>query len=117
MTDNETWGVATNLGSTAVAVAAQRAAETARDHPLIRDEFAALPVAAVGEQDGRRCDLSWMGPPDDMGRRDAENGRNYSLRDRFCVKRAMLVDSGRCQPLGNAGVCVATSVSAQEPAA
>jgi O-methyltransferase involved in polyketide biosynthesis len=49
MTDNETCGVATNLGSTAVAVAAQRAAETARDHPLIRDGFAALLVAGVGE--------------------------------------------------------------------
>ncbi|MFZ3271890.1 MAG: SAM-dependent methyltransferase, partial [Mycobacterium sp.] len=36
MTENETWGVASNLGSTAVAVAAQRAAETAQDEPLIR---------------------------------------------------------------------------------
>jgi methyltransferase (TIGR00027 family) len=80
MTDNETWGVATNLGSTAVAVAAQRAAETAQYEPLIRDEFAALLVAAVGEpgwQTMAQGDLSWMGPPDDMGRRAAETGRNY----------------------------------------
>ena len=102
MTENETWGVASNLGSTAVAVAAQRAAETAQDEPLIRDEFAALLVAAVGEpgwQTMAQGDLSWMGPPDDMGRRAAENGRNYVATrsvffDDYC---AAAVDAGLSQ--------------------
>ena len=43
MTDNnDGWDITTNLGATALAVAAQRAAETAQPNPLVRDEFAAM---------------------------------------------------------------------------
>lgn len=41
-TDNDTWDIATSVGATAVMVAAARAAETAGEHPLIRDEFAQI---------------------------------------------------------------------------
>jgi len=41
-TDNDTWDFATGVGATAVPVAAARAAETATEHPLIRDEFAQM---------------------------------------------------------------------------
>jgi methyltransferase (TIGR00027 family) len=74
------WGIKTNLGSTALGVASQRAAETAQPHPLVRDHFAAVMVAASNEpgwQTMATGDLSWMGPEDDIGRRAAETGRNY----------------------------------------
>jgi methyltransferase (TIGR00027 family) len=78
--DNESWGITTNLGTTALGVASQRAAETAQRNPLVRDDFAAVMVAASNEpgwQTMATGDLSWMGPEDDKGRRAAETGRNY----------------------------------------
>jgi len=47
-TDNDTWDIATSVGATAVMVAAARAAETERDHPLIRDPYAKVLVAGAG---------------------------------------------------------------------
>ncbi|MBV8347062.1 MAG: class I SAM-dependent methyltransferase [Mycolicibacterium sp.] len=41
-TDDDSWDIATSVGSTAVMVAAARAAETTSDNPLIRDEFAGI---------------------------------------------------------------------------
>lgn len=41
----ESWDITTNLGSTALAVATQRATETEQQDPLVRDEFAAILVA------------------------------------------------------------------------
>ncbi|MCX6479386.1 MAG: SAM-dependent methyltransferase, partial [Mycobacterium sp.] len=37
--DDDTWDIATSVGSTAVMVAAARARETAAADPLIRDPF------------------------------------------------------------------------------
>lgn len=77
---NESWGITANLGTTALGVASQRAAETAQPHPLVRDDLATIMVAATNEpgwQTMATGDLSWMGPPDDQGRRAAETGRNY----------------------------------------
>ncbi|BDX29560.1 putative S-adenosyl-L-methionine-dependent methyltransferase [Mycobacterium antarcticum] len=47
-TDDDTWDIATSVGSTAVMVAAARAGETERDTPLIRDPFAKMLVAGAG---------------------------------------------------------------------
>ncbi|TDY05082.1 LOW QUALITY PROTEIN: methyltransferase (TIGR00027 family) [Mycolicibacterium litorale] len=47
-TDDDTWDIATSVGSTAVMVAASRAAETERDAPLIRDPYARLLVTGAG---------------------------------------------------------------------
>lgn len=47
-TDDDTWDIATSVGATAVMVAAARAAETARDNPLIRDPYAKDLVANAG---------------------------------------------------------------------
>ena len=47
-TEDDTWDIATSVGSTAVMVAAARAAETERDDALIRDPFAKLLVAGAG---------------------------------------------------------------------
>jgi methyltransferase (TIGR00027 family) len=47
-TDDDTWDIATSVGSTAVMVAAARAAETERDNPLIRDPYARILVAGAG---------------------------------------------------------------------
>jgi methyltransferase (TIGR00027 family) len=41
-TDDDSWDIATSVGATAVMVAAARAAETASEHPLIRDDFAQI---------------------------------------------------------------------------
>ncbi len=40
--DGDTWDIATSVGATAVMVASARAAETASERPLIRDEFAQM---------------------------------------------------------------------------
>jgi methyltransferase (TIGR00027 family) len=45
---DDSWDIATSVGSTAVIVAAARAAETARPDPLIRDPYAELLVHGAG---------------------------------------------------------------------
>ena len=45
---DDTWDIATSVGSTAVMVAAARAGETDRDDALIRDPFAKILVAGAG---------------------------------------------------------------------
>ena len=47
-TDDDTWDIATSVGTTAVMVAAARAGETDRDDPLIRDPYAKILVAGAG---------------------------------------------------------------------
>ncbi|WP_333889845.1 class I SAM-dependent methyltransferase [Mycolicibacterium gadium] len=47
-THDDTWDIATSVGSTAVMVAAARAGETAKADPLIRDPYAEILVAGVG---------------------------------------------------------------------
>lgn len=47
-THDDSWDIATSVGSTAVMVAAARAAETDRDDPLIRDPHAKILVAGAG---------------------------------------------------------------------
>lgn len=47
-THDDTWDIATSVGSTAVMVAAARAAETERAEPLIRDPYAKVLVAGAG---------------------------------------------------------------------
>lgn len=46
--DDDTWDIATSVGSTAVMVAAARAAETERDSALIQDPYAKILVAGAG---------------------------------------------------------------------
>jgi methyltransferase (TIGR00027 family) len=47
-TDGDSWDIASSVGTTAVFVAAARAAETKRDDPLIRDPYAKLLVDGAG---------------------------------------------------------------------
>ncbi len=47
-TEGDTWDIATSVGSTAVFVAAARAAETERDNPLIQDPYAKVLVSGAG---------------------------------------------------------------------
>jgi methyltransferase (TIGR00027 family) len=47
-TDDDTWDIATSVGSTAVMVAAARAGESEREDALIRDPFAKILVAGAG---------------------------------------------------------------------
>src|ERR1700746_1634614 len=90
---SQSWDITTNLGATALTVAAQRAAETAQQQPLVRDEFAAILVAAVNDPGWMamaRGDLSWMGPDNELGRRTAIIGREYVATrtvffDEFCA--------------------------------
>ena len=48
-TDNDSWEITESVGSTALGVAAARAAETDSDHPLIQDPFAQAFLDAAGE--------------------------------------------------------------------
>ena len=47
-TNDDTWDIATSVGSTAVLVAAARASETDRPDPLIRDPYARILVEGAG---------------------------------------------------------------------
>jgi methyltransferase (TIGR00027 family) len=47
-THDDTWDIATSVGTTAVMVAAARAGETDRDDPLIRDPYARMLVDGAG---------------------------------------------------------------------
>lgn len=47
-THDDSWDIATSVGTTAVMVAAARAAETDRDDPLIRDPYARMLVDGTG---------------------------------------------------------------------
>ena len=47
-THDDSWDIATSVGSTAVMVAAARAGETERETPLIRDPYAKILVAGAG---------------------------------------------------------------------
>ena len=47
-TDDDTWDIATSVGSTAVLVAAARARETDRPEPLIQDPYARILVEGAG---------------------------------------------------------------------
>ncbi|KUI07553.1 SAM-dependent methyltransferase [Mycolicibacterium acapulense] len=47
-TEDDTWDIATSVGTTAVMVASARAAETERDDALIRDPYAKVLVAGAG---------------------------------------------------------------------
>ena len=47
-THDDSWDIATSVGTTAVMVAAARAAETDKDDPLIRDPYAKILVAGAG---------------------------------------------------------------------
>jgi methyltransferase (TIGR00027 family) len=48
-TDNDSWEITESVGSTALGVAAARAAETDSDNPLIKDPFARAFLDAAGE--------------------------------------------------------------------
>src|SRR5271157_1004108 len=47
-TDNDSWDITESVGTTALGVAAARAAETDSENPLIRDPFARLFLDAAG---------------------------------------------------------------------
>ncbi|AYE93761.1 SAM-dependent methyltransferase [Mycobacterium paragordonae] len=65
-TADDSWDIATSVGATAVMVALARAAETASDAPLIRDEFAEL-LVSTPELSGVREQVSawWTPEPED----------------------------------------------------
>ena len=48
-TDNDSWDITESVGSTALGVAAARAAETDSENPLIRDPFARAFLEAAGD--------------------------------------------------------------------
>ncbi len=63
---DDSWDIATSVGATAVMVALARAAETASDAPLIRDEFAE-PLVSTPELAAVREQVAawWTAAPDD----------------------------------------------------
>ncbi|OBF58622.1 SAM-dependent methyltransferase [Mycobacterium sp. 852002-53434_SCH5985345] len=69
---DDSWDIATSVGATAVMVALARAAETASDSPLIRDQFAE-PLVSTPELAGVREQVAawWAGEPDDDSGGDA----------------------------------------------
>src|ERR1700721_1521204 len=51
---DDTWDIATSVGTTAVMVAAARAAETNKPDPLIRDPYARVLVSHAGTGEGEK---------------------------------------------------------------
>ncbi|CAM4260372.1 Putative S-adenosyl-L-methionine-dependent methyltransferase [Mycobacterium basiliense] len=67
-TADDSWDIATSVGATAVMVALARAAETATDSPLIRDEFAEPLVSTPELAEVREQVAVWWAPePNDDG--------------------------------------------------
>jgi methyltransferase (TIGR00027 family) len=63
-TADDSWDIATSVGATAVMVALARAAETASDDPLIRDQFAELLVSTPELANVREQVAAWWAGPD-----------------------------------------------------
>lgn len=76
---DDSWDIATSVGATAVMVALARAAETASDSPLIRDQFAE-PLVSTPELAGVREQVAawWAGDPDDESG-DGAPGANHMI--------------------------------------
>ncbi len=84
-TADDSWDIATSVGTTAVMVAAARAVETGSAHPLIRDEFAPVLASAAGPAWRRLAspDLEWLGD-DEHGRRAHRTACDYqAVRTHF----------------------------------
>jgi methyltransferase (TIGR00027 family) len=87
-TADDTWDIATSVGATAVMVALARAAETASENPLIRDQFAE-PLVSTPELEGVREQVAawWAGPAEDEDpdfTPDSQNMINYqAVRTHF----------------------------------
>ena len=88
-TADDSWDIATSVGATAVMVALARAAETAGDDPLIRDQFAG-PLVSTPELEGVREQVAawWAAEPDedepDDARVDSQQMINYqAVRTHF----------------------------------
>jgi methyltransferase (TIGR00027 family) len=77
-TDGDTWDITESVGATALGVAAARAAETAKDNPLIRDDFAYLLVSSAGPTWAQLAsgDLGWL-EDDEDGLRVHTMSRDY----------------------------------------
>jgi methyltransferase (TIGR00027 family) len=63
-TADDSWDIATSVGATAVMVALARAAETASDEPLIRDQFAEVLVSTPELEGVREQVAAWWAGPD-----------------------------------------------------
>ena len=71
-TADDSWDIATSVGATAVMVALARAAETASDDPLIRDQFAE-PLVSTPELEGVREQVAaWWSSAGDPADDEAE---------------------------------------------
>lgn len=89
-TDGDSWEITESVGATALGVAAARAAETAREDALIRDEFAYLLVSAAGPQWAQMAssDPEWLADDEEFRRlhdmsRDYQAVRTHYFDDFF----------------------------------
>ncbi|MCV7079377.1 SAM-dependent methyltransferase [Mycobacterium szulgai] len=93
-TADDSWDIATSVGATAVMVALARAAETASDNPLIRDEFAEPLVSTPQLAKVRDQVAAWWAPepdgPDD-GSQDSQDSED-SEDDAFSVDAQQMID-------------------------
>ncbi len=75
-TRDDSWDIATSVGATAVMVALARAAETASDNPLIRDQFAGALVSTPELAEVCQRVASWWS---DRPAEDAEDAEDVDL--------------------------------------
>jgi methyltransferase (TIGR00027 family) len=77
-TDGDSWDITESVGATALGVAAARAVETAKDNPLIRDDYAYLLVSSAGPTWAQLAsdDMGWLADDPD-GLRVHNMSRDY----------------------------------------
>jgi methyltransferase (TIGR00027 family) len=88
---DDTWDIATSVGSTAVMVAAARAAETARPDPLIRDPYATLLVSGAGS--GMWSIMLDSSIPDRLADIDAEMAKIFTHMGNYQAVRTHFFDA------------------------
>ncbi|QIS21175.1 SAM-dependent methyltransferase [Nocardia terpenica] len=86
-TDGDTWDIVSSVGVTALGVAAMRAMETLQPDPLIRDDYAALFVAASGHEPMSRL-LEDPEPPQDSPLAFGLMGHRSKFYDDFFLDAA-----------------------------
>ena len=85
-TADDSWDIATSVGATAVMVALARAADTASDEPLIRDQFAEVLVSTPELEGVREQVAAWWSPePGDGSGDGADRG--------FAVEAQQMINS------------------------
>jgi methyltransferase (TIGR00027 family) len=89
-TDNDSWDITESVGSTALGVAAARAAETDSDDPLVRDPYARVFIDAAGE--GAWSRFATGAAPEELAKVDSALPARMRLMVDYVASRTVFFD-------------------------